>query len=424
VTKKGIPARIKAFNEGRDPEGLQRKYEGMAKNRLAFLRGTCHLFWEDWPDGTTLDRAPLAWNTGDLHLENFGAFKGDNGLDYFDINDFDEAGLVPCIRDVVRCACSVFVEADDRKLSSQASRKLCDAFCDGYVTCLQAGRIGWIERELAVGEVGKLLKRVRNRTREAFLQEHTEVARSGRRRIRIDGVHMLPASEEEREFAAKLVGLAAQGSERSAFRVLDVTRQFVGTGSLGLERYAVLVKGKGSRKGNRLLVLKRAHGSAMGSGKPLPVPWESEAERVVWAQRFMQAASPLLLRVRAEEHSYTLRELQPQEDKLQIKNLEESGLESAVQDMGRLLAWAQLRASGRRGAAGADALMEYAEDSGWRPHLIDYARSYASKVHDDFRDFKKAKKDGNFDAPVASAASHHTTSRSSVKKMRRRGLSA
>src|SRR5215470_1126876 len=88
-----VEHRIRRYNEGRDPERLRLKYRAMAKSAFAFLRGTCHLFWEDWDGGQALDRTPLAWACGDLHVENFGAFKGDNRLDYYDLNDFDEAAL-------------------------------------------------------------------------------------------------------------------------------------------------------------------------------------------------------------------------------------------------------------------------------------------------------------------------------------------
>ena len=88
--------RITTYNYGRDPERLSRKYAAMRADVFAFLRGTCHLFYEDWPHISTLNDAPRTWICGDLHLENFGSYKGDNRLTYFDLNDFDEAILAPC----------------------------------------------------------------------------------------------------------------------------------------------------------------------------------------------------------------------------------------------------------------------------------------------------------------------------------------
>lgn len=70
--------RIRAFNQGRDPRLVQMKYKAMRKDVFAFFRGTCHLFYEDWPASTPLDQAPTTWICGDLHMENLGSYKGDN----------------------------------------------------------------------------------------------------------------------------------------------------------------------------------------------------------------------------------------------------------------------------------------------------------------------------------------------------------
>ena len=42
-----------------------------------------------------LPHSPVCWICGDLHIENFGSYKGDNRLVYFDLNDFDESILAP-----------------------------------------------------------------------------------------------------------------------------------------------------------------------------------------------------------------------------------------------------------------------------------------------------------------------------------------
>ncbi len=85
-----IAQRIFRYNAGRDAQLVERKYARIAADPFAFLRGTCHLFYEDWHGGRALDAAPNAWICGDLHLENLGSYKGDNRLAYFDLNDFDE----------------------------------------------------------------------------------------------------------------------------------------------------------------------------------------------------------------------------------------------------------------------------------------------------------------------------------------------
>src|SRR6185503_12736779 len=94
--------RILAFNKDRVPELLQLKYRLMAEDPFRFFRGTCHLFYEDLAGKITWKDDTKAWICGDLHLENFGSYKGDNRVVYFDVNDYDESLLAPASWEFVR----------------------------------------------------------------------------------------------------------------------------------------------------------------------------------------------------------------------------------------------------------------------------------------------------------------------------------
>src|SRR5579863_614553 len=110
-----VVKRIQTFNKGRLPDMLDLKYQAMRTNVFAFYRGTCHLFYQDWPTDTPLNHAPATWICGDLHLENFGSYKGDNRLVYFDMNDFDEAVLASANWEISRMLTSIFVGFDSLK---------------------------------------------------------------------------------------------------------------------------------------------------------------------------------------------------------------------------------------------------------------------------------------------------------------------
>ena len=91
-----ILSRIKKYHRGREPERLAIKYQKLAVDPFAFFRGTPNLFYEDWQSGSAAAlKTPLVWLCGDLHLENFGSYRGDNRCTYFDVNDFDECLLSP-----------------------------------------------------------------------------------------------------------------------------------------------------------------------------------------------------------------------------------------------------------------------------------------------------------------------------------------
>src|ERR1035437_4529926 len=104
---KSIVDRVRDFNAGRDPERLALKYRAMRATPFAFLRGTCHLFYDEFAHASLPADVPLVWVCGDLHLENFGSYKGDNRLVYFDLNDFDEAALAPWRWGLARLLASV-----------------------------------------------------------------------------------------------------------------------------------------------------------------------------------------------------------------------------------------------------------------------------------------------------------------------------
>src|SRR5262249_54377069 len=145
------------FNADRDPKFLLLKYKALRESPFAFFRGTCHLFYEDWPGRSTLNDAPAAWICGDLHPDNFGTYKAANRLVYFGMNDFDEAALAQCTWDISRMVTGIFVGAHDLKIAGSQALTLTEAFLDSYTHALGEGQIRTLERETASGMVRTLL---------------------------------------------------------------------------------------------------------------------------------------------------------------------------------------------------------------------------------------------------------------------------
>ena len=255
--------RVAKYNAGREPERLALKYEKMRASSFAFMRGSCHLFYERLANGPRLPASPLVWACGDLHLENFGSYKGDNRQVYFDINDFDEAALAPASWDLVRMLASMDVGLTEAGVKKAQVTALCQAFCAAYASALAAGKSYWLERDTAQGPVRQLLDELRERKRAQFLDSRTERL-GNKRRIRIDGVKALAATAPQRQWVKTLISsFAKQQTHKSFYRVHDVARRIAGTGSLGLERYIVLIEGKGGPDGHYLLDLKLAPPSSL-----------------------------------------------------------------------------------------------------------------------------------------------------------------
>src|ERR1700754_3968411 len=137
---KQLYERLKGFNAGLLPEKVQLKYEAMAENVFRFFRGTCHLFYEDLAAAEPLPLSPLAWICGDLHLENFGSYKADNKLVYFDLNDFDEAVLAPCAWEIVRMVTSIFIAFENLEIEEERAVKMAQLFIKSYSATLAKGK--------------------------------------------------------------------------------------------------------------------------------------------------------------------------------------------------------------------------------------------------------------------------------------------
>lgn len=395
IVERDVARLVAAFNAQREPERVSLKYQALAEDPFLFLRGTCHLLYQDFPEAMKQDQAPLAWICGDLHLENFGSYKGDNGLTYFDINDFGEAVLAPANWELARFLVSVLVAAESLLVPPRLAKDLCDYFLDGYVAALAKGKARWLERPLATGMVKELLLSVKTRSRADFMHKRSKLI-GGKRRLRLDGTRTLPVGEEDR---SKITAFMADYAQRQAvpacFKVLDVARRIAGTGSLGLERYVMLASGRGGSAGNFLLDLKYAPPSALAPylSNQQPV-WASEAQRVVTIQRQVQAVEPAFLEaVSIGTRSYVLQELLPSQDRLALDTWrgKPQRLQGVMRSMGQILAWDQLRSSGRQGAADADALIAYAGDAGsWRPRMLTYAHAYRDQVLADWKHYKAA----------------------------------
>jgi uncharacterized protein (DUF2252 family) len=402
MAKRGhsVVERIRDFNAGRDPERLALKYRAMRATPFAFLRGTCHLFYDELGSASLPAGAPLVWACGDLHLENFGSYKGDNRLVYFDLNDFDEAALAPCTWDLARLLASVLVAARTLGIDAPEALRLCDGFINAYAGALLAGKARWVERETAQGMVKELLDSLRNRTRAQFLDRRT--LRSGNsRRIRIDGKKALAVDAAQRKrVEAFMRGFARTQPKPGFYRLLDVARRIAGTGSLGVERFVILIEGKGSPDANYLLDLKQALPSTLARHFATRQPrWETEAQRVVGLQERVQAISPAFLRpVVIDGVAYILKGLQPAEDRVALESWRGhfDRLQSLIATLGEIVAWAQLRSAGRQGSASADGLIDFGGRKQWRTRLLAVARACQRQVERDWREFCVAYDDHAF----------------------------
>jgi len=377
-----IRDRLNDFNKSVPLFLLKVKYKRMSESAFRFFRGTCHLFYEDLSKSNSFPSSPTSWITGDLHLENFGTYKGDNGAVYFDVNDFNEAVLAPITWDIARMLTSIFVAFDDLQVSNAETEEIGLLFLKTYSATLAAGKPRYIEARTAKGVVKDFLERVNERTLGQLLDGR--VSKKGKElRFCIDGERHLKLEPELRDRLREFIDDWI-GRNQPRYRCLDIAFRIAGTGSVGVKRYVFLLKHLEKEKNYLMLDMKQATRSSLQKFAPAQQPrWMSEGDRMVSVQQYMQNVNPALLTfVSFDRESFLLKKLQPSEDRVNFRALKKRDKEisQVIKEMAILAASAHLRGAARKGAATPDELMAFGDSNGWQNDMMAFGREYSQQV--------------------------------------------
>jgi uncharacterized protein (DUF2252 family) len=269
-----------------------------------------------------------------------------------------------------------------------------------YSTELAIGKPSWVERESARGTVKRLFAQVAGRSRSELLGSCT-TRKAKRRRLVVDGRHLLPVTARERAGVESMLGaIAAAAHDDEYFRVIDVAHRIAGVGSITFPRYLVLIEGRGSPDRNVVLDLKSARPSAIAklraSGQPA---WRDDAERIVSVQRHSTVVAPAFLFATAwDGDGYCSRELQPQEDRVRLHDWEKQPkkIAEAIVLMAAVAAWMHLRGGGWIGSAPVEQLAAFGHETSWRAALLDLAHEAASRTQQQYMEFVAAFDGGYF----------------------------
>src|ERR1700749_21997 len=395
---KQLYERLNGFNAGLLPEKVQLKYEAMAENAFRFFRGTCHLFYEDLAAAEPLPLSPLAWICGDLHIENFGSYKGDNKLVYFDLNDFDEGLLAPASYEVVRMVTSIFIAFDNLGFEPEKALKMAQLFVGTYSATLAKGKPISIDPRTARGIVCDFLTSAAQSTYKDLLKKRTVSKKKSIMLSLADERHFKMDKALRKELKAHMTEWIKTSSDGPYnYKVISAVFRLAGTGSIGLKRYLFLLKSTNTRNHYLLLDMKQARTSSLQPYLPVQqLQWDTEAARVIGVQQRMQNVSASLLSTTVfRGDSFMIQELQPVKDSIKFKQLKDyRDMYQVIDDMASLTASAQLRSGGMQGSGTMDELMAFGADKGWQAAVIAYAKQYAATIKRYYKDFLKDYKTG------------------------------
>jgi uncharacterized protein (DUF2252 family) len=393
---------LHAAEKGRVAKLVQLKHERMACSPFAFFRGAVPVMAYDLSLGP--NTGIFNQICGDAHVRNLGAYAGLDGRILFDINDFDETIHGPFEWDVKRMATSLILAGREAGVRDGHTTEAAAAMLERYrcsiasfakMPLLQVARY-MVHRLSDVTAVEAIIKMAQRATPAQTLDALTVPL--PKHAAHKDAARMQRVFKSTPPTLDRLTGQAAQKvidalpayaetllPERrtllARYTVVDVCFKVVGTGSVGLRDYCVLMQGNDADD-PLFLQIKEEAASAyaiyLGQGADAPM---HQGQRTVEGERAMQLQSdPFLGWTKIEGRDYMVRQLNDHKASIDLAVLKADSLLEYAAVCGELLA----RGHARSGDAAI--LAGYMGDSErFDEAILHFARAYAEQTERDWK---------------------------------------
>src|ERR1700680_4810302 len=117
----------------------------MAETPFSFPRPPFYRWLQLWIEVCgDLAKAPTVLGVGDLHIENFGTWRDEEGRLIWGVNDLDEAFPAPYTLDLVRLTTSAYLAVTRREASEAVEEGYRDALAAGGKAFILAEHHQWL----------------------------------------------------------------------------------------------------------------------------------------------------------------------------------------------------------------------------------------------------------------------------------------
>ncbi|MDP9012384.1 MAG: DUF2252 domain-containing protein [Pseudomonadota bacterium] len=309
----------------------QRRTLKMAGSAHAYVRGSTVQFYR-WLDGRgarAVPKGPDVWICGDCHAGNLGPLADPQGRIHVQIRDLDQTVIGNPNHDLIRLALSLATAARGSDLPGVTTAHMLEQMMIGYQRALAGRHAQDLIESDKPESIKVVMRKAMSRTWKHLAQERLEdikpniplgerfwpLARAETKAIHElftrDDVHKLVTSLKSRHDDAKL-------------DVLDAAYWMKGCSSLGKLRFAVLLNvsnGKSKEDDFCLVDIKQANPAAAPRASRAAMP-KDHAQRVVeGAKHLSPALGDRMIAAKLLGRSVVLRELMPQDLKLEIDQL-------------------------------------------------------------------------------------------------------
>jgi uncharacterized protein (DUF2252 family) len=325
----------------------------MARSAHAYVRGNTVRFYE-WleaaPTGALPDGPPV-WICGDCHIGNLGPLANAHGDIDVQIRDLDQTVIGNPAHDMIRLGLSLATAARGSDLPGIITAKMLEQMMEGYEEAFAADPEQSPHPSLRPECVQIVMRRAMRRSWKHLARERiadtTPTIPLGRR--------FWPLSAEERqeingmfetESVRRLLTLLRSRENDAPVEILDAAHWVKGCSSLGRLRFAVLAQ-VGNRAGKDrnfcLVDVKEAIKAAAPHDSEARMPRDNAERVVAGAGHLSPHLGERMRAARLLGRSVFLRELRPQDLKLEIEQLTHDEATKAARYLAQIVGQAHAR---------------------------------------------------------------------------------
>ena len=324
----------------------------MASSAHAYVRGSTLKFYEWLGDrgARSVPAGPPVWICGDCHVGNLGPLADAEGKIHVQIRDVDQTVIGNPNHDLIRLALSLFSAARGSDLPGVTAAHMLESMMEGYELALRKPRSSSVTDEKP--ECVKIvMRRAARRTWKHLAKERLKDVTPKIPR----GERYWPLSKEEGAAIAALVDEEAvralitslnARSDKAKVQLLDAAYWMKGCSSLGKLRFAVLLEIDSNKNEDAkycLIDIKEAVAAVAPRAKRMRMPVDNAQRVVEGAKQLSPALGERMLAARLLGRSVFLRELLPQDLKLEIDELTREEAVSAARYLAGVVGKAHAR---------------------------------------------------------------------------------
>jgi uncharacterized protein (DUF2252 family) len=303
----------------------------MASSAHAYVRGSTLQFyrWLEERGERAVPKGPPIWICGDCHAGNLGPLAAADGKIHVQIRDLDQTVIGNPNHDLIRLALSLSSAARGSDLPGVTTAHMLEQMIIGYQIALKGPRAQNIIESDKPNCIRVVMRRAMSRTWKHLARERLKDLKPNIPK----GDRFWPLAKAERteierlferEDVRKLVASLKSRPNDAKIDVLDAAYWMKGCSSLGRFRFAVLLNvGHGKSKEDEycLIDIKEACAAAAPRARAAKMPRDNGRRVVEGARHLSPALGDRMMSAKLLGRSVVLRELMPQDLKLQIDQL-------------------------------------------------------------------------------------------------------